>query len=125
MEISLGAKKWNVMITNRTHLQQWKKYLSVRQWIKISQLKRVTLHPVSLFYTFTVCCVDSLLLKTFSRPQKMLLQFLKLPVTLLLFQYQKELYRIHHPKTIVLSTMRYFILTTDAPFIYFCYMKKK
>lgn len=39
------------MITNRTHLQQWKKYLSVRQWIKISQLKRVTLYPVSLFYT--------------------------------------------------------------------------
>lgn len=36
------------MITDRNHMKEWREQLAMRQWVRITQLKRVTLPQVSL-----------------------------------------------------------------------------
>jgi hypothetical protein len=40
------------MVTDRNHLTNWKEILVMRQWIKLDELKRVTIYGVSINYRY-------------------------------------------------------------------------
>lgn len=46
-ELSLGNERWNIMVTDRTQLANWREFLAIRQWIRIDKLKKVKIHGVS------------------------------------------------------------------------------
>lgn len=50
LEISLNEKQWNIMITDRSLLRNWKESLVMRQWIRIHHLKKVTIYEVSYYF---------------------------------------------------------------------------
>ncbi|XP_046457393.1 uncharacterized protein LOC124204384 isoform X3 [Daphnia pulex] len=56
-EVSLENQRWNIMVTDRNHLTNWKEILVMRQWIKLDELKRVTISghasskPISVLET--------------------------------------------------------------------------
>jgi hypothetical protein len=61
-EVSLENHKWNIMVTDRNHLTNWKEILVMRQWIKLDELKRVTISGVSIIYhgcNSYLCRVDN------------------------------------------------------------------
>jgi hypothetical protein len=51
-EVSLENQRWNIMVTDRNHLTNWKEILVMRQWIKLDELKRVTIYGVSINYRY-------------------------------------------------------------------------
>lgn len=43
-EVSLDNQRWNILVTDRSHLISWRDNLLIRQWVKIDELKRVTIY---------------------------------------------------------------------------------